>query len=222
MRVLYFVKLIAFLSVAVLGFVGCEEKIDHNRYGFAPEDNNQLIAGALFFENFTNNGDGSTTDSISGLTWKTCSQGQTFSGNASQYDCQGSSGTVINPGTYGAKQLQYCSVNLESCNTLGIPQTLTAGSGASSEAFDSCAADGTAGGGWRVATFIELKYLSSNSRNFMLLKFPNTMDDYYWSSTANEQDGSGKTARAVSFSLSNFGDDEDFTKITRYFVRCVR
>ncbi|TGJ98232.1 DUF1566 domain-containing protein [Leptospira langatensis] len=222
MRIFNFIKLIVFLSLAFLGFVGCEEKIDHSRYGLASEDTSQLIAGAAFFENFTVNGDGTTTDSISGLTWKTCTQGQTFSGTASHYDCQGSAGSVTNPGTYGAKQLQYCSVNLESCNTLGIPQTLTAGSGASSEAYDSCASDGTAGGGWRVANFLELKYLSSNSRNFMILKFPNTIDDYYWSSTANEQDASGKTARAVSFSLSNFGDDESFTKITRYFVRCVR
>ncbi|TGK56081.1 DUF1566 domain-containing protein [Leptospira wolffii] len=217
------VSLLLFASL----LLNCEEKLDHNKYGFAPEDDNQLIAGAIFFQNFIPNSDGTILDMTSGRMWKICSQGQVFAGTASSYSCRGASGGVSNPASYGAKELQYCNVDLASCNTLGLPQTLTNVSpisvAGSSEAYDSCANDNTGGHtDWRVASFLELKYLSSTSRNFLILKFPDTIEDFYWSSTANEQDVTTKTARAVSFGRDRFGEDESFSKTSRYFVRCIR
>ncbi|EPG65606.1 hypothetical protein LEP1GSC061_0004, partial [Leptospira wolffii serovar Khorat str. Khorat-H2] len=41
-------NIVSLLLLASL-VLNCEEKLDHNKYGFAPEDDNQLIAGALFF-----------------------------------------------------------------------------------------------------------------------------------------------------------------------------
>ncbi|MEI1279976.1 DUF1566 domain-containing protein [Leptospira venezuelensis] len=226
-KVYYIIRSLFTLFAFSLLAMGCEEKLDRSPYGFREEDESDLIAGALFFQSFTNNGDGTTTDATSGLMWKTCSQGQEFSGTATSFSCRGASGTLANPSSFGAKELQYCSVDLSSCNTLGIPQTLTTvspiGIPGTSEAYDSCANDNTGGHtDWRVASFLELKYLSSNSRNFMLLKFPDTIESYYWSSTSNEQDVGGKTARAVSFTRDKFGDDESYSKTSRYFVRCVR
>ncbi|TGL64109.1 surface adhesin Lsa25 [Leptospira sarikeiensis] len=227
MRKLLIIKsLFTLLAVGFLS-MGCEEKLDRSPYGFQEEDDSDLIAGAIFFQSFTNVGDGTVTDSTSGLMWKTCSQGQVFSGDATSYSCRGASGTLSNPSSFGATELQYCNVDLNACNTLGLPQTLSTtspiGIAGSSEAYDSCANDNTGGhSDWRVASFLELKYLSSNSRNFMILKFPDTIESFYWSSTANEQDAGGKTARAVSFSRDRFGEDEAFSKTSRYFVRCVR
>ncbi|TGK00425.1 DUF1566 domain-containing protein [Leptospira selangorensis] len=226
-KVYYIIRSLFTLFAFSMLAMGCEEKLDRSPYGFREEDDSDLIAGAIFFQAFTTNPDGTTTDATSGLMWKTCSQGQVFSGTTTNFSCRGASGTLANPSSFGAKELQYCSVDLNSCNTLGIPQTLTnvspIGIPGNSEALDSCANDNTGGhNDWRVASFLELKYLSSNSRNFMLLKFPDTIEAFYWSSTANEQDVGGKTARAVSFTRDRFGEDESFSKTTRYFVRCVR
>ncbi|MEI1317906.1 hypothetical protein [Leptospira venezuelensis] len=117
-KVYYIIRSLFTLFAFSLLAMGCEEKLDRSPYGFREEDESDLIAGALFFQSFTNNGDGTTTDATSGLMWKTCSQGQEFSGTATSFSCRGASGTLANPSSFGAKELQYCSVDLSSCNTL--------------------------------------------------------------------------------------------------------
>lgn len=207
-----------------LSVIGCEEKPAKNTLGFQNEDASLLIAGAIFFSTFHSNGDGTITNSTTGLTWKVCSQGQTYVNTSGGYSCEG--GGISNSG-FGAAQYQYCNQNSSACNTVSTPQTLTnvsqIGVGGSSEAFNNCSSDRTAGKtDWRVATYGELKALGSSGRNEMLLKFPDTIEDYYWSSWANEQDSSGQTARAVSFAQNQFGTDFMASKTSRYYIRCVR
>ncbi|PJZ68081.1 hypothetical protein CH373_04570 [Leptospira perolatii] len=217
------------LFVLLIGVtVSCEEKPTKDMYGFTEEDPNVAFAGLLTFQTYTPNLTNKTiSDPTSGLMWKICTQGQQFvQTGASTYTCTGQfSGPT---GTsYGASQIQYCDKALPSCNTLSLPQVLTnlqtfpiTGS---SEAFVSCNTDTTGGfSDWRVAAFPELKALSASSRNAMFLKFPNTVEDFYWSSWANEQDAAGETARAVSFSRDRFGEDQSFKKTSRHYVRCVR
>ncbi|EPG74614.1 PF07603 family protein [Leptospira fainei serovar Hurstbridge str. BUT 6] len=215
----YFVLSISFFAVA-----NCEQKKDKETQGFLNEDANVLLAGALFFSTYRSNGDGTITDSSIGLTWKICSQGQTYVATSGGYSCEG--GGLINNG-WGAVQLQYCNQNNGACNAVSLPEALVPvsqiGVAGSSEAYTSCSGDRTGGySNWRVASYTELKLLSSSSRAEMLLKFPDTIEDLYWSAWANEQDPSNRTARAVSFARDKFGTDDAQNKTNRYYVRCVR
>ncbi|MBM9501895.1 DUF1566 domain-containing protein [Leptospira sp. 201903071] len=220
-------KNILILSIALSFFANCEEKPDDTTLGFINEDANVLLAGMLFFTPYVADpASGTVTNSMSGLMWKICSQGQVLrTGANGAYDCEGinNSSTVI--GRYGATLLQYCSLNLSDCNTISLPPVLvgqTPGFTGTSEAFTSCSQDRTGGfSNWRLPSLIELKALTlSGSLNALLVKFPNTVEDFYWSSWANES--TVDTARAVNFTTSHFGEETSFSKTSRYFVRCVR
>ncbi|MBM9577380.1 DUF1566 domain-containing protein [Leptospira sp. 201903070] len=220
-------KNILILSIALSFFANCEEKLDDTTLGFINEDANVLLAGMLFFSPYAADpASGTVTNSMSGLMWKICSQGQVLRvGSNGTYDCEGinNSSTVI--GRYGATLLQYCSLNLNDCNTISLPPVLvgqTPGFTGTSEAFTSCSQDRTGGySNWRLPSLIELKALTlSGSLNSLLVKFPNTVEDFYWSSWANES--TVDTARAVNFATSRFGEETSFSKTSRYFVRCVR
>ncbi|EMJ97824.1 surface adhesin Lsa25 [Leptospira alstonii] len=220
-------KNILILSISLFLFANCEEKPDDTTLGFINEDAKVLLAGMLLFDPYSaNTASGTITNSTSGLMWKICTQGQVLRvGQNGQYDCEGINDTTTIIGRYGAALFQYCSLNLNDCNTISLPQVLVGqipGLTGTSEAYDSCNQDRTGGHfDWRLPTFSELKALAgSGSLNALLLKFPNTLEDYYWTSWAKE--GTVDTARAVNFGATHFGEETAFAKTSRHFVRCVR
>ncbi|TGM60958.1 surface adhesin Lsa25 [Leptospira adleri] len=220
-------KNILILSIALSFFANCEEKPDDTTLGFINEDAKVLLAGMLFFNPYiADPASGTVSNSTTGLMWKICSQGQVLRVGANgAYDCEGINNTSTVIGRFGATLLQYCSLNLNDCNTIALPSVLvgqTPGFTGTSEAFTSCNQDRTGGhSDWRVPSFPELKALTaSGSLNSLLIKFPNTVEDNYWSSWAKES--TVDTARAVNFAATHFGDETGFTKTSRYFVRCVR
>lgn len=216
------------LSIALSLFANCEEKLDDTTLGYINEEQKVLLAGMAFFNSYVANpASGTVTDPVTGLMWKICTQGQVLRINAGTglYDCEGVAGTSTVIGRYGANLLQYCSLNLNDCNTISFPSVLVGqntGLSGTSEAFDSCDQDTTGGHtDWRVASFPELRGLTlAGSLNSLLIKFPNTVEDYYWSSWAKE--GKVDTARAISFTRAHFGEETSVSKTSRYFVRCVR
>ncbi|EMK23919.1 surface adhesin Lsa25 [Leptospira kirschneri] len=208
-------------------FVNCEEKPDDTTLGFINEDEKVLLAGMLFFNPYSvDTTSGTITDTTSRLMWKICTQGQALRvGQNGQYDCEGINDASTIIGRYGASLFQYCSLNLSDCNTISIPQVLvgqTSGFSGTSEAYNTCSQDRTAGHfDWRLPTLPELKALTaSGSLNSFLLKFPNTVEDHYWTSWAKE--GTVDTAHTISFEASHFGEEMAFAKTNRNFVRCVR
>lgn len=219
------------LALLISGLYNCEDKPDKSFYGIPAEDKNQILAGILLSNGVQDNATGTVIDPKSGLEWKKCTQGQTF--RASNNDCQGGKGTAtlttpIDQGRYGAVFLAYCNIEGNDCNTSSLPMTLRASTitGIGSEAFNSCATENilrTNGyTNWRVPTFPELQSLAALGKVVLTSRFPNTPDDYFWSSWSNEQDLSGATARAISFSLDTIGKEQNISKTTKYYVRCVR
>ena len=219
------------LIFLILGIVYCEGKPDKSYYGIPEEDRNQILAGILLSNGSIDNGTGTVVDPKTGLEWKKCTQGQVF--RPTNNDCQGGRSTAtyttpIDQGRYGATYLAYCNIEGNDCNTTSIPMALKSNpvTGVSSEAYVSCANENTLRTNgytnWRVPSFPELQALAALGKVVLTNKFPNTPDDYFWSSWSNEQDTSGKTARAISFSLETIGKDQNISKTTRYYVRCVR
>ncbi len=214
-----------FLILAVT-LVNCGEEITRqNKFGLTEEDQKSIIMGFVMNTTYSNTGNGTVLDSSLGVEWKKCTQGQTF--RSAGNDCQGTvSATYIpvNAQTYGAELKTYCNVNGHDCNSLSLPPTLKSPiNNVTSEAYSSCADDRTAGqSDWRVPTYLELKKLAASGQNMLTTFFPNTVDEYYWSSWSDENDVTGKTAKAISFSGTNFGNEKSFNKDTRFYVRCVR
>ena len=219
------------LTLLIVSLINCEDKPDKSYYGVPAEDKNQILAGILLSNGVQDYATGTVIDPKSGLEWKKCVQGQTF--RATNNDCQGGKGTAtfttpVDQGRYGATFLAYCNIEGNDCNTSTLPMTLRGGTitGISSEAFNSCAnenANRTNGyTNWRVPSFPELQSLAALGKVVLTSRFPNTPDDYFWSSWSNEQDLTGATARAVSFSLDTIGKEQSISKTTRYYVRCVR
>ncbi len=79
--------------------------------------------------------------------YKKCAQGQVY--RAAENDCRGTGNAND---WYGAQKLQFCDKDDGSCTT----DSWLNASG-NSEAYTSCAGDGTQGGGWHVAREILLR-----------------------------------------------------------------
>lgn len=219
------------LTLILASFINCEDKPEKSFYGIPSEEKNQILSGILLSNGAIDNSTGTVIDVKSGLEWKKCTQGQVF--RASHNDCQGGKATAtfttpFDQGRYGATYLSYCNIEGNNCNELSLPMTLKADSlpGITSEAYNACASENAirANGytNWRVPSFPELQALAALGKVMLTAKFPNTPDDYFWSSWSNEQDQSGKTARAVSFSSENIGKVENINKTTKLYIRCVR
>lgn len=219
------------LTFMLVGFTYCEDKPGKSYYGIPSEDKNQILQGIILSYNAIDTGLGSIVDIKSDLEWKKCSQGQVF--RASNNDCQGgnSTATLTTPGDqgrYGATYLNYCNIEGNDCNATSLPMTLKANivPGVISEAFNSCSAlnanDPNGYKNWRVPSLPELQALASLGKVILTSSFPNTPDDFYWSSWSNEQNPSGSTAKAVSFTSDKFGETQNILKTTKLYVRCVR
>lgn len=219
------IQLIA-LTIITTWLFNCEAKPDKGFNGLPPEDAEKIITGLVLNTGVTDTRAGTITDIRTGLEWKKCSQGQEF--RSSNNDCQGkTTGTLFTPldqARYGATYLSYCSFSGNDCNTTAPPMTLKLpANGFTSEAYSSCDSDRTRGfSNWRVPTYAELKALSAMGKTTLNIYFPNTVDDLYWTSWSNEQDLTAKTARAINFNAEKIGDEENVTKETRLYVRCVR
>ncbi|HMV42495.1 MAG TPA: DUF1566 domain-containing protein [Leptospiraceae bacterium] len=218
----------SFLSICLIILISCEAKPEKSYFGVPEEDGKQILAGLILGNGSIDNATGTVVDPKTGLEWKKCTQGQVF--RSTNNDCQGSRATStlttpIDQGRYGATYLAYCNIEGNDCNTSSLPMALKSNTvtGVFSEAFLSCNTDRTNGyTNWRVPSYPELQALASLGKVVLTNRFPNTPDDYFWSSWSNEQDTSGKTARAVFFSLETIGKDQNISKTTRFYVRCVR
>jgi hypothetical protein len=170
---------------------------------------------------YTDNSDGTVTDSVTNLVWMKCSQGQSNDGF-----CGGE-----------AKKFQYCTNRFFNINACDNGSILTSG-----PAFDSCNSlnNNPAGGfagrtTWRVPTKDELKSLvyCSNGPTTPLTDFkkcakgseepainktifPNTVSDNYWSATTYAV--STTSAWLVSFYYGYAGSNG---KPGNGYARCV-
>jgi len=214
------------LLVALLSFFwNCEAKPVQDNFGFSPEETNVLLTGLLTNSTLRNNRDGTTTDPVTGLIWRTCAVGQVY--RSTENDCQGdTSGSTLNPLDslrYGARELAFCDSKTHACNRLDLPQFLVHQSviaiGGVSQAFQACAGLGSP---WRVASPLELKRLTETGRNSILANFPQTPEGDFWSGWSNEQDLVGETAYTISFDRQSFGVERRIAKTERNYVRCVR
>ncbi|MBK8398818.1 MAG: DUF1566 domain-containing protein [Leptospiraceae bacterium] len=218
------------LILILANLINCEDKPDKNLYGIPEESKNKILQGILLSYGVIDNRNGTITDTKSGLEWKKCVQGQVF--RASNNDCQGGSATATptTPGDqarYGAIYLSYCNLQGNDCNASSLPMALRASSlPVVSEAFDSCQTENIlATNGytnWRVPSYPELASIAALGKVVLINWFPNTPDDFFWSSWSNEKDFSGSTARAISFSFDKIGEEQNINKTTKLFVRCVR
>ncbi|MCZ8342672.1 MAG: DUF1566 domain-containing protein [Leptospira sp.] len=222
-------------------FVNCQEEPVREIFpGLSDDDAAILLQGLLLNQTYTDNRDGTVTDTSLNLVWRKCTQGQVY--RPGPNDCEGiERPSTVNPFftpaeggdriLWGAQQFSYCSSATNACNRLVVPQILQGSSEISisgtSEAFQSCNSLNSAGANpntaWRVPNPVELQRLTLQGRNAMILgPFPNTVEDYYWSSWSNPEDLLGQSATAVIFERKRFGESELRTKTDRYYVRCVR
>jgi len=231
--------IITILFFLVIFSWNCQEKPVKTIFpGLSDEDTALLLTGLILNQGFTDNRDGTITDNSANLVWSKCSQGQGY--RSGPNDCEGiQRPSTVNPfftqgadtNKWGALQLAYCSNATNACNELTVPQTLRADSAiivtGSSEAFRSCnslnATDANPARAWRLPNPLELERLTLGGRNALIGgHFPNTIEDYYWSSWSNAEDLLGQTASATIFERKRFGESELRTKTDRNFVRCVR
>ncbi len=229
------------LLIFSLGFflANCQEEPVKNLFpGLSDEDSSLLLTGLVLNQGYTDNRDGTITDNAANLIWRKCTQGQVYRG--ANNDCEGiQRPSTVNPfftqgadtNNWGALQLAYCSNATNACNQLTVPQILQGESAilvsGISEAFQSCNALNAIGANpataWRVPNPLELQRLTLGGRNALIgVHFPNTIEDYYWSSWSNPEDLLGQTGSTVIFERKRFGETELRTKTDRYYVRCVR
>lgn len=232
-------KLVLIFSL-VFFLSNCQEKPVRTLYpGLSDEDTSLLLTGLVLNQGYTDNRDGTVTDNSLNLVWQKCSQGQGY--RSVNNDCEGNikPATTTNPfipqvvdtNNFGAIPLSFCSNATNACNQLLVPQVLQGGSSilvtGESEAYKSCNSLNQSGANpataWRVPNPLELQRLTLGGRNALIaVHFPNTVEDYYWSSWSNPEDLLGQSATAIIMERKRFGETELRTKTDRYFVRCVR
>ena len=218
------------LLLFIFSFVHCEGKPEKSFYGIPNDDKDKFVAGLILNSGSRSTSVGTVVDSTTGLEWKKCSQGQTF--RSANNDCQGnpnSAGpaTLTSIGNYGAGKYSFCNLEGNYCNVTSLPQELNLAeqqrNKASSAAFFTCITDRTGGfTNWRLPTSIELKALTTTGQTAMTINFPNSPEDSFWTAWGNENDQTGKTARAINMTRNKFGEEEFINKTTNNSVRCVR
>ncbi|MDX1961345.1 MAG: DUF1566 domain-containing protein [Leptospiraceae bacterium] len=229
-------KTILLLSI-FLFTSNCEKKPEKIFFGIPEEERATILLGLLNSNNLEYTSYGTVRDPKTRLEWKRCSQGQVF--RQTEQDCQGTtsqSGITTSPQTgittgnldisaFGAIKLTYCSKPSNDCNTSALPPALILNTvnNSISGAYISCASESLGSAtNWRVPSTPELLGVASLGRIALLKVFPNQQENYYWSSWSNEQDLTGRTARAVSFYIDTYGKESLWTKDSYFYVRCVR
>lgn len=190
-----------FTLTAFLFTVNCQEE--------GGEDG-EWYASLAALGNYSDNGDGTVTDSGTGLTWPKCVVGQSW--NAGFSNCQGTgSGTV-----FGAVSVQYCEA--DGLCTDGA--TLEANSG---PAYNACANLNFNGiTGWRLPTRYEYaQVVESFDSESMAWIFPDYPDDKpHW--TGSQIENNADSAYAIRFNESSFGNVIERGKTSIGYVRCVK
>ncbi len=170
---------------------------------------NDLLDPAIGKSTLRDPGNGTITDSATGLVWKKCSQGQTADSS-----CSGTAGLF-----------QFCSASTNACNGGGGGgNTGTLDGVGTSAAYTSCNTLNTVPDGgfagkttWRVPTLSELRTInvrSETDENVFKIFFPNTpRNDYYVS--ANSYNSSEASVTTY------LGYDYHEPKTTPYLLRCV-
>lgn len=216
--------------VALLG-IHCQAEKEKDFFGFGDEEASIILTGLILNRGFVDTKDGNIIDQVNRVVYQKCVAGQVY--RLEQNDCRGiQRGSLYTPNDvilWGATQFAYCNLDSWNCNSRTFPFQLVGNAGlvfpGKSEAFNYCNSlndPNTGAPGWRVATPIELVRLTKGGRNAMLQLFPDTPEDWFWSSWSRADDIEGQTAIAVSFNRSNFGEEKAFAKTNRNYVRCTR
>ncbi|MCC5813963.1 MAG: DUF1566 domain-containing protein [Leptospira sp.] len=215
---------------SIVFLANCQAEKEKDFYGYGEEELAVLLTGLISNRNLVDANDGTILDQQNGLYFQKCSAGQLY--RAAENDCRGrQTPSLFTPNDivrWGAQQFAYCSNNTWACNSRNAPFELVANSGfavpGESEAFKFCNALNNENGspGWRLPSPVELSRLTIGGRNAMLLLFPDTQENWYWSGWGRADDLDGQTAIAVSFDREDFGEEKAFQKTDRKYVRCVR
>lgn len=141
---------------------------------------------------YTDNGDGTVLDNVSGLTWQKCSVGQSGS------DCAASIAAAYN--WYQAAGIYHVASNPDTINI--------------------CGGLALAGSGWRLPTFYELSTILDYgvlTTSIDTAVFPGTLSENYWTSTGHVTN----TADAWVIAFAD-GNSSQVGKTATLRVRCVR
>lgn len=218
------------LAVIIFFTQNCEAEKEKDFFGYGEEELSLVLTGLVLNQGFVDLRDGTVLDNQSNIIYEKCTAGQNYNANAN--DCRGGqSPSLFTPDDvvrWGAEKLGFCDTNTWACNQRFFPYALTGTSPIAvpgkSAAYNFCESKNQSNGfpGWRVATPPELLRLTLGGRLALLELFPDTQQDWYWSSWGNAEDLEGTTGIAVSFEQESFGEEKDFAKTTKYYVRCVR
>ena len=175
------------------------------------EEETDTFAGLAALGSWADNGDGTITDSATGLSWTKCAVGQAY--NADFANCQAAgSGTV-----FGAKSFTYCD-SAELCTdgaTLTADDTSPASIACTSLNYNGIT-------GWRLPDQYEFgQVVSSFDYDSIEFIFPDNPDDKpFW--TSSQKEDNTANAYAVRMTNSDFGKVFERTKTSVGYVRCVR
>ncbi|KAB2930711.1 MAG: DUF1566 domain-containing protein [Leptonema illini] len=177
--------------------IPCGDSSFPNQDGdFSNTPNKRSFTGPMPHPVYAN--DYTTTDNVTGFTWKTCSQGQLMGGSL---DCKGS-GTNS---PYGATTYTWYNA-INACADLNIQN---GGAGYAGRTH------------WRLPTLSELEslpdYGTSNTAKIDNTGFPGAVTSYYWSTSTAVHNQSNAWFVHFSDGYAMHGH----SKSTSFFVRCV-